>query len=240
MEWRDEGILLSTRAHGETSAIVEVFTAKHGRHAGIVRGGISRKLAPVLQPGNQVSIEWRARLEEHLGSYIADMIKSRSEVLSDRARLAAMTSLCALASYALPERQPLPRLYAATLDFVDHLTANDDWQPYYALWELSLLEEMGFGLDFSACAATGKIDDLIYVSPKSGQAVSERAGAPFADRMLPLPPFFRGEPFAPIKDVQAALITTGFFLTKYLGGQVVGKPLPPARDRLIAAINRLT
>ena len=239
MDWRDQGILLGARAHGETSVIIEVFTEAHGRHAGIVRGGASRKMAPILQPGNQVSVEWRARLEEHLGTYTVDIVQSRSSILEDRARLAAMTSFCAMASYALPERLHLPRLYSASLDLVDHLVGSEDWAGYYALWELALLEELGFGLDLSACAATGSMDELIYVSPKSGQAVSAKAGAPYADRMLPLPGFFLGEPLVPIKDVQNALTTTGFFLTKHLAGTVAGKPLPPARDRLVAMISRL-
>ncbi|MEM9715525.1 MAG: DNA repair protein RecO [Pseudomonadota bacterium] len=240
MDWRDEGILLSVRPHGETSAIIEVFTAEHGRHAGIVRGGVSRKLAPILQPGNQISVEWRARLEEHLGTFTVDLIQSRTAVMEDRARLAAMTSFCAMACYALPERQSVPMLYSASLDLAGHLVGHADWAAYYALWELALLEELGLGLDLATCAATGGVDDLIYVSPKSGRAVSSDAGAEYADRMLPLPPFFIGEPFAPINDVEAALVTTGFFLTKHLASQVLGKPLPPARDRLVASITRLS
>ncbi|MEM9210388.1 MAG: DNA repair protein RecO [Pseudomonadota bacterium] len=239
MEWRDEGILLSAKPHGETSAIVDVLTAHHGRHAGIVRGGVSRRLTPVLQPGNQVSVEWRARLEEHLGTFTVDLIKSRSTVLQDRGRLAALASFCAVSAYALPERFNLPQLYATSLEMVDHLEMSPDWGAYYALWELALLDELGFGLDLAACAATGAEDDLIYVSPKSGRAVSGGAGAEYADRMLPLPGFFRGEPFADMSDVAAALTTTGFFLTKHLAGQVVGRPLPGARDRMVVAISRL-
>ena len=240
MDWRDEGVILGTRVHGENAVIVEVFTAQHGRHAGIVRGGTSRKMTPILQPGNHVSVEWRARLEEHLGSYVVDLIKTRSSILADRGRLAALGSFAALATYALPERQNLARFYMATTDLLDHIESSDAWAAYYAIWELELLDELGFGLDLSSCAATGSTEDLIYVSPKSGRAVSEAAGAPFADRMLALPEFFMGGPHPMLSEVKAGLTTTGFFLSKHLAGQLVGKPLPVARDRLIAALSRMS
>ena len=238
MDWRDEGIMVAARPHGETSMIIEVFTAEHGRHAGVVRGGTSRKMTPILQPGNQISVEWRARLEDHLGTYTVDLIQSRSSLLADRGRLAALGSVSAMISYALPERQHLPRLYGATHDLLHHLETSEFWAGYYALWELALLEELGFGLDLSSCAATGRMDDLIYVSPKSGQAVSGDAGAPYADRMLALPSFFTGTGEPTAADVTAGLRTTGFFLSKYLGGQVVGRPVPQARDRLLAILSR--
>ena len=238
MDWRDEGVLLSARLHGETSAIVEVFTKEHGRHAGLVRGGISRKMTPILQPGNQVQLAWSARLEEHLGTYVVDLIRSRSSVLQDRLATSAMASLAALLRFSLPERQHLPRFYELTQAFLEALVEMEDWQPFYALWEVALLEELGFGLDLTRCAATGEEDDLIYVSPKSGQAVSADAGAPYADRMLPLPAFLRGAPERSEGDVLAALNTTGFFLSRRLAPHLGNRPIPKSRDRFIAQLAR--
>lgn len=156
MDWRDQGALLSARKHGETSAIIEVFTAKHGRHAGVVRGGVSRKIAPILQPGAQLDVAWRARLEEHIGSFTVEPVKSRAAVLSDRMALAGgLNAICALLVFALPEREPPhPVLYRRTQAMLDLLTTNEAWPLAYLKWELALLEELGFGLDLSQCAVT--------------------------------------------------------------------------------------
>ena len=239
MEWRDEGVVVAVRKHGETSAIIEVLTETHGRHAGVVRGGVSRKMTPVLQPGNQVSVEWRARLEEHLGSFKVELVKSRSAVLSERQCLAALASVTSLVSYSFPERMELPSLYETTISLLDQLVTNGDWWPAYALWELQLLEELGFGIDLTSCAASGVTQELIYVSPKSGRAVSRVAGEEWSDRLLPLPVFLKdgfleGEP----GDVLNALKTTGYFLNTRLSPALGNNPLPPARDRLLMVMRK--
>ncbi len=240
MDWRDEGILISTRRHGESAAIVEVFTEAHGRHAGVVRGGGARRMAPILQPGARLSVEWSARLEEHIGAFRVDPIATPlGVVLGDRAALAALGSVSALIGVALPERAAHPGLYAATRDLVDALGRARDWRERYALWELGLLTELGFGLDLARCAATGASEDLIWVSPKSGRAVSRDAGAPWADRLLALPAFLRrgseGSPADP-KELAAALALTGFFLQARLAPALPREALPSARARAAAAL----
>ena len=171
MEWRDHGILLSTRRHGETAAIIEVFTEDHGRHAGVVRGGASRKIAPVLQPGAQLDLAWRARLEDHIGTFHVEPLRSRAAAaMSGRLALAGLNAVCALVGFCLPEREAHGRLYRQTERLLDLLGQDEIWPLAYLRWELALLEETGFGLDLSACAVTGAQDDLVYVSPKSGRA----------------------------------------------------------------------
>ena len=240
MDWRDEGVLLSVRKHGEGSAIIEVFTQDHGRHAGLVRGGGSRKMSPILQPGAQLSVEWKARLEDHLGSYTIDPIKSRAvSIMGDRGSLAAMGSISAFLCLGLPEREAHRQLYARTIDLVDALGETNDWPARYALWENALLAEMGFGLDFSECAATGSTQELIYVSPRSGRAVSRTGGADYADLMLPLPRFLNmDEPTVESGPVIDALRTTGHFVETWLMPALGREKLPSARGRLISALMR--
>lgn len=239
MEWQDTGTIISVRKHGETSTIVDVLTEKHGRHAGIVRGGASRKLAPILQPGTQVDAEWRARLEEHLGSYNLEPTRSRASILSDRLALSAMGSVCAVVNFAFPERMSFPRLYEATIDLFDQMSEGGAWLSDYALWEYAVLEELGYGLDLDSCAASGVMQDLIYVSPKSGRAVSAVAGADWADRMLPLPRFLRAQTATKeAADVLDALKTTGYFLERRLAPALGNRPLPDARARFVHGLQK--
>ncbi|MGB0555519.1 MAG: DNA repair protein RecO, partial [Alphaproteobacteria bacterium] len=171
MDWQDDGIVLSLRKHGESSVVVHLLTREHGRHSGLVRGGNSKKQRGVLQPGNEVHANWRARLEEHLGNFSVELLDGHTgRVLSDPSRLAAMSSACALLDICLPEREPYPNLFAS-LKALLLVFPDEGWQGAYVAWELSLLTELGFGLDLSACAATGVTENLIYVSPKSGRAV---------------------------------------------------------------------
>ena len=156
MDWRDQGVVLTVRRHGETSAIVEVFTPDRGRHAGIVRGGVGRKLTPVLQPGAQLDLTWRARLEDHLGTFTVEPIQSRAGVLSDRLALAGLNATLGLLAFLLPEREAHPTLYARSIALLDMLGANDDWPLAYLHWEQALLDDMGFGLDLTACAVTAR------------------------------------------------------------------------------------
>jgi DNA repair protein RecO (recombination protein O) len=240
MDWRDEGILLTARRHGESAAIVEVFTAAHGRHAGVVRGGGSRRMAPVLQPGNRLAVEWSARLEEHIGTFRVDPMPSRTAaIMADPPALAALTAMTALVTATLPERDAHPDLYARSLALLDALAATPDWPARYAAWELALLAELGFGLDLAACALTGGTQDLAWVSPRTGRAVSRAAGAPWADRLLALPVFLRveGAP-AGRAEIADALALTGHFLDARVAPGLPRGTLPPARGRAVAALLR--
>ena len=228
MEWRDEGLLLAVRPHGETAAIIEVFTAAHGRHGGVVRGGASRRMTPFLQPGHQLDLTWRARLGEHLGHFTVEPLRSRAAILSDRRALTGLNALCALLCVALPEREPLPGLFTRTVALADALAAGDVWEPLYLRWELALLDALGFGLDLSTCAVTGAQTDLAYVSPRSGRVVSRVGAGDWADRLLPLPPVLQGGSGGHAE----ALALTGFFLTRGLEPVLQGRPLPEARNRL--------
>ncbi len=239
MDWRDHGILLSTRRHGETSAIIEVFTESHGRHAGVVRGGASRRIAPILQPGAQLDLEWRARLEDHLGTFRVEPLRSRAAAaMSGRLPLAGLNAVTGLLAFCLPEREVHGALYARTEQLLDLLERMDVWPLAYLNWELALLEEMGFGLDLSACAVTGQAEGLIYVSPKSGRAVSEKGAGDWADRLLPLPPCLRGQGPAPDDEIAEALRTTGYFLNHRLAPALGNRPLPEARARFAEAFSR--
>jgi len=239
MEWRDQGALLAVRRHGETSAIVEIFTEERGLHAGVVRGGTSRKIAPVLQPGAQLDVRWRARLEDHLGSYTVEPLRSRAAaVMSDRLALSGLNALCGLLCFALPERQPHPVLYRRTMALLDLIGNTATWPLAYLRWELMLLEEMGFGLDLSSCAVTGTRADLVHVSPRTGRAVSAEAAGDWADRLLPLPPCLLGHTPAPDSDLLQGLRTTGYFLETHLATSLGNKPLPQARQRFVDALSR--
>src|SRR5262249_54562873 len=178
MQWTDEGIVLGVRRHGEASAILELMTHEHGRHLGLVRGGAGSRLRPVLQPGNRVNATWRARLDEHPGKYTLEGLEpSAAGLLASphaRYRRTPLAALCRL----VPERAPHPRIHAALSDVLDDLTAARRSGPEIVRLELGLLAELGFGLDLGSCAATGTTEDLAYVSPKSGRAVSRAAGQP--------------------------------------------------------------
>ncbi|HMO09753.1 MAG TPA: DNA repair protein RecO [Paracoccaceae bacterium] len=235
MEWRDEGVLLAIRPHGEGSAIAEVFTAGHGRHAGVIRGGASRRMAPLLQPGAQLSVVWRARLAEHIGAFAAEPLRSRAAVLEDAARLAALASVCALLHCALPERAPHPDLWARTVAYLDGLATGTASAADYLRWEVELLAAMGFGLDLSACAVTGSRDGLDYVSPRTGRAVSRAGAGGWSDRLFPLPPVMLGRAAGP-GEVAQGLAITGHFLARELAA--ADRPLPEARIRAVARLAR--
>ncbi|MGJ8622892.1 MAG: DNA repair protein RecO [Yoonia sp.] len=237
--WTDDAALLATRPFGESSVIVEVFSASHGRHAGVVRGGTSRKVAPMLQPGAQLAVTWKARLDDHLGSFSVEPVRSRAAAaMGDRLALAGLNAVCGLLVAILPEREAHPPLYARTIALLDLLGQTDVWPLAYLRWEQALLEEMGYGLDLSACAVRGVNEELIYVSPRSGRAVSREGAGEWADRMLPLPPVLAGQGEASASEIVRALGTTGYFLENRLIRSLGDKPIPPARARLIEAIAR--
>lgn len=242
MHWSDEGIILSRRRHGETAAVVSLLTRSHGRHAGLVRGGGGRRAGGLLQPGNEVAAEWRARLPEHLGTWQLDAKRAvAAEFLDDPLRLAALASACALADTALPEREPHRSVYEGFRVLLGALTANDPtWPPVYVRWELGLLAELGFGLDLERCAATGTESELTHVSPKSGRAVSAAAARPYGGRLLPLPAFLangRGSTAAndSAADLRDGLALTEFFLERHVYAPHQRK-LPAARARLVARL----
>ncbi len=239
MEWTDEGIVLGTRRHGEANAILELMTQEHGRHLGLVRGGAGARMRPILQPGNTVRAVWRARHDEHLGHFAVEGLDLRAAgVLTQSHAVYAVTHLAALCRL-LPERDPHSAIHGV-LDQI--LGAMDDPRrtaTAVARFELQLLAELGFGLDLDSCAATGGTADLVYVSPKSGRAVSATAGAAWQDRLLPLPAFLRDEVSAEADDQElaAAFALTGFFLTRHVLEPRAGQ-LPDARASLLAAVIR--
>lgn len=235
MEWRDSGLVIGAKRHGETSVILELMTAEHGRVHGFVRGGRSRRMQPALQAGNEVALVWRARLDEHMGALTVEATLMRTaELLASEAALQGVTALCHLLRH-LPEREPHPALYAAAILICGHLRQPALACALMARFELALLQDLGFGLDLTACAATGATQDLAYVSPKSGRAVSAAAGAPYHDRLLPLPAFlldgWAGEAPAPA-DVAAAARLTGYFLARDLF-EPRGQAMPLARERFL-------
>ncbi|MDU8943912.1 DNA repair protein RecO [Ovoidimarina sediminis] len=239
MEWRGEGVLLSVRKHGETAAIIEIFAPGQGRYAGVVRGGVSRKMTPILQPGAQLDVTWRARLDEHIGAFTVEPVKARAaQVFGDRLALAGMTSALALLSFALPEREAHDPLYEKTGGLMDLIGVNPVWPLAYLRWELALLDELGFGLDLSRCAVTGALEDLAYVSPKSGRAVSRAGAGEWEDRLLPLPPALLGEGEGALPEVAAGLRTTGHFLSARVAAALGDRPLPEARRRFADLIAR--
>ncbi len=241
MEWSDEGIVLAARRHGEGALVVSLLTLAHGRHAGLVHGGGSARARGVYQPGNRVSAHWRARLEEHLGSYRCELVAGEAaRLLDDPLRLGALASACALIEAGLAERAPHPALYRGTLSLIDAL-AGPDWGRAYVRWEMALLTELGFGLDLGSCAATGVTEGLAYVSPKSGRAVSLAAGAPWRDRLLALPGFLI-EPAGPAgeggeADILAGLDLAAHFLERHVFADSLSG-MPAARTRLADRLRR--
>ncbi len=268
MDWSDDGIVLSARKYGESAAIVTLLTLANGRHAGLVRGGAGRRARGIYQPGNRVRATWRARLADHLGSYSCELTHSwAAEILTDSLRLMALSAACAMAEVTLADREPHPALYQGLTALLSSLaarpeTANgacpsngdargDDelgtpWPARYACWELVLLRELGFGLDLASCAVTGASDDLVFVSPRSGRAVSSGAGAPYKDRLLPLPAFltmaFQTGADTPDQvgtvsrdDINNGLALTGYFLERNVFA-AHDRAMPAARVRLVEAL----
>ena len=236
MQWTDEGIVVGVRKHGESSVILELMTREHGRHLGLVHGGRSKTLQPVLQPGNSVQATWRARLDEHLGTYQVEGLGLRAaHLMGSPLALYGLATLAHLLRY-LPERDPHPALYETLEVLVDHLNDSDLAPALFVRFELAILAEFGFGLDLSSCAATGSPNDLTYVSPKSGRAVSTAAGEPYKDRLLKLPGFLIGQSKA--NRPREEEIRDGFALTDFFLHQNVfeprGQAAPAERARFVA------
>lgn len=237
MEWQAEGTVIARRGHGENAVIIEVMTVEYGRHAGLVPGGASQKRAALLQPGNRLALRWRARLDDQLGTFTVEPARTRPGLLSDALALAGLNAVCAMLAFALAERDPHPQLALATETLLDRMDAAEDWAEDYLRWEMQLLDEMGFGLDLTACAVTGAREGLAYVSPRSGRAVSRAGAGEWADRLLPLPAILGGAGDNRGNGVAEGLAITGHFLDARLARELVGKPLPAARDRLIRRLS---
>lgn len=236
MQWQEDAIILGIKRHGETSVIAEVMTKSRGRHLGLVRGGRSRKMQPVLQPGNLVDVVWRARLDEHLGEFRIEPVRQRAAQLMETA-----TSLYGLQSMAsllrlLPERDPHPHLYEALDIILDHLHEPEGAGALFVRFELAVLNDLGFGLDLTECAATGRRDDLAYVSPKSGRAVSRDAGQPWADKMLKLPAFLGEQDRSTVtsEGLADAFRLSAYFLHRHVYDPR-GIPIPPSREGFVQA-----
>jgi DNA repair protein RecO (recombination protein O) len=230
MDWQEDGIILSVRKHGESSAIVNVLTREHGRHAGLVRGGSGKRLSGILQPGNKVQARWHARLPEHLGTYTVEPLQAyAATALSDARKLAALSSACTLIEASLPEREPHPAVLDGLEVLLQALDDDSVWPVIYVKWEIGLLAELGFGLDLAHCAATGTTEDLTYVSPRTGRAVSTAAAAPYKERLLPLPTFLLDS--SADADISGGLQLTGYFLENHVF-QHRDTEMPAARRRL--------
>ncbi|MCW8836968.1 MAG: DNA repair protein RecO [Rhodospirillales bacterium] len=244
MEWTDQGIVLSARKHGESSLILSLLTREHGRHSGLVRGGSGRKARGLYQVGNLLSVDWRARLPEHLGTFTCEIIHSYSaEVLDNPLSLSGLMALACVADSALPEREVHKGVFDAFVVLLKNL-CEPDWPAFYVKWEIGLLSELGYGLDLSVCAATGSNDELAFVSPKSGRAVSLSAGEPYQNKLLTLPRFLSGDDSGRsvqgilADEVVAGLAMSGYFLERHVFAPH-NRNLPPARGRFVDRIREM-
>ncbi|HTT83756.1 MAG TPA: DNA repair protein RecO [Rhizomicrobium sp.] len=242
MEWADDAIVLAARRHGESDIILETLTRDHGRHLGLVHGGASRRLKSALLPGNALSVVWRARLSEHLGSFAIELRRERTgAIFESRDSLIGLNAFASIAREVLPEREPHAPVYAAAEILLDAIATGEflDWAPLYVRWEMGVLDALGFGLDLARCAATGQTNDLRYVSPKSGRAVSSGAGAPWRARLFELPAFLidARDAVAGGNDIVAGLRLTGYFLLDRVLGPHQ-RQIPAARLRLDALAGR--
>jgi DNA repair protein RecO (recombination protein O) len=234
MQWDDEAIVLAARPHGEAALILQLLTRERGRHGGLVRGAARSRGRGTYEIGNRVAVHRQARLPEHLGMLRCELVKGcAAAFIEDPLRLAALAAACAIAEASLPEREPVSQSYANLERLLDALAADRGWAPLYVRWELDLLAELGFGLDLTRCAATGTTEDLVFVSPKSAQAVSRAAGGPYREKLLKLPAFLRDPAVAASRDdISDGLTLTGFFLDRHVVAPL-GHKMPAARQRFV-------
>lgn len=241
MEWHDTGCLLAVQPFGEGHALAELLTSTHGRTRALVYGGSGRKMSRLLQQGNQFSVRWYARLEEQMGTFTLDPLRSRTAyIMAKRENILALRSMNALLVRYLPEREAHPVLYTATQNVLDAFCAEDStaWRMSYALWEVTLLSELGYGLDISQCAVTGTTTDLAYVSPKTGRAVCRDIGLPYKEKLLALPDIFlTNRSSVSWADLFQTLTLSGFFLNRRIAEATGDKELPSSRQQLLHLIN---
>lgn len=240
MQWDDEGVVLSLRRHGESDALVVAMTFEHGRHAGLVKGGAGKRQWPMWQPGNRLELAWLARTADQLGRFSGELKDANAaRFLTDPARLAALACACAMLDACLAERQSHPRLYAGLLHLLRQLDTEPDWPASYVRFELLLLQDLGFGLQLDRCAVTGNKDDLQFVSPRTGRAVSVEGAGPYRDRLLPLPAFLHQGHVAASDEIAQGLKLAGHFFSRHIF-HPAERHLPPARERLAAIFERST
>ncbi len=239
MEWEDEAYVLSARAHGETGAIVELLTASQGKFAAHVAGGASRKMRPFLQAGARVIARYRARTSDQLGSVALEpMGEGPAALFDDPLALSGLAAAAAVAAGALPEREPHAGAFHALEALIAALADSDIWPAVYVRFEAGLLQDLGFEMDFSKCAVTGSADDLAWVSPRTGRAVSRGAGEPYKERLLALPPFLLSAQGGLREgDIGAGLDLTAHFLSQNVFGPL-NRPLPPARIWLVERLSQ--
>ncbi len=233
MQWADDGIIIGVRKFSERDALVSLFTRQHGCYRAIAKHALTSKQRGTFEPGNHVHARWNARLAEHMGTLACELLHPvAAVVMQDRMALTALLSCCSLLDTALHERDPHPMLYDRFAQVLEAMLHREDWQKHYLLFERDLLQELGFGLDLSECAATGSTESLIYISPKSGRAVSAEAGQAYHDRMLPLPHVFKDETITPKPaEILDAMRVCGYFLGVWLF-EPRGQSMPDARRRL--------
>ena len=232
-EWTDRAIVISVRPHGEANAVVNLLTEARGRHAGLVQAGLSRKNKNIVMIGNLIQADWRARLPEQLGTLKIEPIRTFSaSYLDEPVKLAGLGAICALLETSLPEREPQIGIWESTLALLDILALSEDnsWLHYFIRWELGILAGAGFALALDRCAVTGETDDLAYISPKTGHAVTYQAAGTFKNRLLALPQFLGGKALLD-DEIRAGLAITNHFLRKHIF-ELMNKDLPPARQRL--------
>jgi len=236
MEWQDQGLIIGTRKHGESSVIVEAMTNDHGRHVGLVRGGRSRRFAAVLQPGNSVQLTWRARLSDHLGNYNVEAESLRAaELMQSRDRLGLSQLICEHLR-GLPERDPHPRLLAEALAMHDNKADGYVLGVALAKFEMRLLNELGFGIDIQSCAVTGEEEGLAYISPRTGRAVTIQAAQPYLEKLMVLPQMFGGaQKLSELDELNAAFSLTAHFLNMHIWQPRQLSP-PSVRERLIKSM----
>lgn len=244
MEWDAPAIILDVRPYGEGDAVASVMTEAHGLHRGLARGGASRAKAATWQPGNMVQVQWSARLADQLGSFTGEMIHAgASYAMQEAMSLSMLTAICAVAEGALPERQPHPRIFNGLLRLIPRLPLGEELLTELIRWEMVVLSDLGYGLDFSGCAVTGRIEGLAFVSPKTGRAVTHEGAGTWADRLLPLPGFLVGSTPADLIGWRDGLRLTGHFLARDAFGHQ-HRPLPQARrmlyDRVSAQVEKDT
>ena len=241
MNWNDEGLLLSVNPHGERSAIIQVLTKTKGLHAGIIQNAFSRKMSSTLQPSSQLHLIWSSRLEEHLGSYKVDLLKTRADIfLGNKLALDMFNSLSSLCISTLAERDPMPEFYEMTVKFLDQIVIQKKWEFLYLDWELQLLTSIGYGLDLKKCVASGSTENLFYISPKSGKAVSKEKGLKYDKKLLRFPNILRDKKqyidFSR-SELVAGLSITGFFLKKWLSYSLQNQQTMKIRQRLIDTLS---
>lgn len=238
IQWTEEGLILSTKSHGESSLIVQIFISKYGKCSGLVKGGKSSKKRAVFQPGNQVYATWKARLPEHLGFLECELLNSRSSlIIEEPLKLSCLSAIVSILEYATAEQEPSKSLYIRTISLLDLIILPNtiNWKESYVRWELELLNEIGFGLSLDFCAVTGKTNDLYFVSPKTGRAVTYDAAGKWKDKLLVLPEFLKKDKTANKKEILNGLKLTGVFLGYF--SESINKKIPTARNRFLQMLS---